>query len=103
MVAKNKKEKNLNVYRLLRIARDIKVKDLAAELEVTPGYISMIEKGEKLPSRELLGKYAEALDVSTDLLYSFHPDSSGPHIFEKTLLKLLQKIVSLKEDDMQEE
>ena len=36
---------NRNIFRLLRIARDRKVKDLADELLVTPAYINAIEKG----------------------------------------------------------
>lgn len=41
--------KNLNTFRLVRIARDIKVKELASKLMVTPAYIFAIEKGTKHP------------------------------------------------------
>ena len=40
-----KHRENRNIFRLLRIARDRKVKDLADELLVTPAYINAIEKG----------------------------------------------------------
>lgn len=85
-------KEQLNVFRLLRIARDIKVKDLACKLEVTPAYINSIEKGERYPSNRLLKDYAEALDVDIEVIKEFRPDGTGENVFEKTLLNLLNII-----------
>ena len=48
------KNDDLNIFRLLRIARDKKVKDLAEDLLVTPAYINAIEKGKIIPSDRLI-------------------------------------------------
>ena len=43
------KNDDLNIFRLLRIAREKKVKDIAEDLLVTPAYINAIEKGKRIP------------------------------------------------------
>ena len=82
----------LNIFRLLRIARDKKVKDLAQELSVTPAYINAIEHGERFPSDRLLRDYAQALGVSTETILSFKPAELPNKKFENVLLSLLQMI-----------
>ena len=79
----------LNVFRLLRIARDIKVKDLAEELMVTPAYINAIEKGDKVPSPRLIRQYAIALNVDEEVIYNFSQKYKDC-TFEKTMLKMLR-------------
>ena len=44
---------------LLRILHDIKAKDLALKLDISPSYLSEIETGKKKPSLEILNKYAD--------------------------------------------
>ena len=63
-----KHRENRNIFRLLRIARDRKVKDLADELLVTPAYINAIEKGDRQPSERLVRDYARALDVDEQVI-----------------------------------
>ena len=79
----------LNVFRLLRIARNLKVKDLAEALSVSSAYINAIENGERYPSDRLLRDYAIALDVSEELFSTFKPKNNK---FENILLSLLQMI-----------
>lgn len=84
-------DNSYNIYRLLRIARDMKVKDLAEIMRVTPAYINAIEKGERVPSERLIREYARALNVDEQLLKNFtteYVDNS----FERTMLKLLKII-----------
>lgn len=83
-------DKTLNVFRLLRIARDIKVPELAKTLKVTSAYINAIEKGERTPSERLLRDYAKALNVSEELIITFSKEKQTT--FEKTLLHILDKI-----------
>lgn len=85
-------EKKLNVFRLLRIAKDKTVKELAAELSVTPAYINAIENGDRFPSDSLVQEYAKAFNVSTETISTFKPSENGPHRFERTMLSLLEKI-----------
>ncbi len=83
--------KSLNIYRLLRIARDKKVKDLADDLLVTPAYINAIEKGDRQPSDRLIRDYARALNVDEKIIKNFSKTDSNLN-FEHLLLSLLQKI-----------
>lgn len=59
---------------MLRIARDIKVTDLAKILRVTPAYINAIERGERIPSDRLLRDYAQTLKVSEELILTFNKE-----------------------------
>lgn len=82
----------LNVFRLLRIARNLKVKDLAQELSVSSAYINAIENGERFPSDRLLRDYAIVLGVSEDVFLTFKPEEQKNKRFENILLSLLQMI-----------
>lgn len=82
-------EETINVFRLLRIARDIKVKDLAEKLCVTPAYINAIEKGQRMPSDRVIRDYAEALGVEEQIIRNFSVDYKDSS-FEKTMLKVLK-------------
>ena len=93
MVKKNDiSSNNLNVFYLLRVAQDIKVKDLAETLSVTPAYIHAIEKGERVPSERLLKYYAEALGVTPEIIESFCPNDHKDKKFKEVLLWILKKI-----------
>jgi DNA-binding XRE family transcriptional regulator len=81
-----------NIYRLLRIARDRKVKDLAEELGVTPAYINAIESGNRTPSPRVVRDYSEALGVDEELILNFSKENSDLSGFEKIMLRLLQTI-----------
>ena len=83
--------KTQNIFRLLRIARDKKVKDLAEELLVTPAYINAIEKGDRVPSDRLIRDYAQVFNIDEKIIKNF---STGPtnNNFEHLLLSLLQTI-----------
>lgn len=97
MTDKNTDNK-LNIFRLLRIARDKKVKELADELRVTPAYINAIEKGDRKPSERLIRDYAKALDVDEYIIKNFSDKDKSYTSFENFLLALLQQICSM--DDL---
>ena len=86
--------KKLNAFRLVRIARDIKVKDLASELMVTPAYIFAIEKGTKHPSKRLLPDYCSALGISEAAMQKLIHDVPDAGTFENALLFVLQVLCS---------
>lgn len=90
---------NLNIFRLLRIARDKKVKDLANDLLVTPAYINAIEKGDRIPSERLIRDYAEALNVDEEIIKTFSKATPSNITFEHFLLSLLQTICSHDDSD----
>jgi len=84
---------NTNIFRLLRIARDKKTKDLAAELRVTPAYINAIENGTRTPSARLIKDYAEALAVDEAIILNFCENTAPNTRFEEVLLSLLNTIL----------
>lgn len=86
---------NLNIFRLLRIARDKKVKELANDLLVTPAYINAIEKGERKPSERLVRDYARVLNVDPQVIKTFLETPNSNTNFEHFLLSLLQTICTL--------
>ena len=87
------RSKDTNVFRLLRIARNKKVKELADELLVTPAYINAIENNERYPSDRLIRSYAHALHVDENVIKTFDPENDqGNEYFEKALLRLLKLI-----------
>lgn len=86
---------NLNIFRLLRIARDKKVKELANDLLVTPAYINAIEKGERKPSERLVRDYARVLNVDPQVIKTFLETPNYNTNFEHFLLSLLQTICTL--------
>lgn len=87
-----KEKETLNVFRLLRIARNKKVKDIAKELSITPAYVHAIENGEKYPSDRLLRDYAAALGVNVEIIENFKKGEKKDTRFENTLLRLLHII-----------
>lgn len=83
-----------NVYRLLRIARDMRVKDVAEAVGVTRAYISAIEAGEREPSLDKALAYAKALRVDENTFFSLRELCKGPGEYETRLLAVLEKIVA---------
>lgn len=84
-----------NVYRLLRIARDLRVKDVADALGITPAYVNAIEAGKREPSMKLIPEYAQILGVDENTLFYFRNPQNQPLKFEQFLLAVLQKIATL--------
>lgn len=88
---------NLNIFRLLRIARGITVKELSETLMVTPTYISNIETGRQFPSKRLLRDYAKALGVAEETILAFNSEDHQHKSFDKVLLAVLRIIGTLDE------
>lgn len=89
------KRRECNVYRLLRIARNKPVKEVAEAIGVTPAYISAIEAGNREPSLDLIPKYARALEVDENTLFYFRNPANQPQGFERFLLAILERITKL--------
>lgn len=57
--------RNIRKY---RIAKKLRQEDLAELTDVTPNYIGMIERGEKIPSLETFINIVNNLGVSADMI-----------------------------------
>lgn len=88
----NKTNRNI-IFKALRIANDMSVKDLAESLRVTPAYINAIEIGRKVPSRRLIKDYSEVTGIDEDIINKYMqepiPDKFGKVLFD--VLKYLLK------------
>lgn len=77
------------ILRMLRIAKDLSITDLARQIGVSESYISEIERGKKNPSYEVCEKYACGLKISVETMNQImdlrHRDLS----FEQVLLRVL--------------
>lgn len=57
----------------IRLAKDIKQKDLAIKSNISQSYLSELESNKKSPTIRLLCKIAEALDVHpSELVYYYN-------------------------------
>ena len=56
-----------NAIKLIRTARNVKQRDLASELNVSPNYLSMLEANRRVPSVAFLRKIASKLQVPAGL------------------------------------
>lgn len=58
--------------RLIRVFHDQKQVELAKKLNISQSHLSDIERGEKTPSQELIGKYAELFDLPVSSIWFFN-------------------------------
>lgn len=72
--------------RLLRVYKDLKVKDLAEKLGISANYLSEIEKGKKVPSLEIIEKYANVFKTSSSVIL-FFADMEPPQALAKAKIK----------------
>lgn len=57
--------------RLIRAYNDMTQSDLAPHIGVSQSYISDIENGNKMPSQEIVTKYAEFFDIPVSSIWFF--------------------------------
>jgi transcriptional regulator with XRE-family HTH domain len=91
--------------KLLRIMNEIKSKDLAEQLGISPSYLSLIENNKKRPTLEIVEKYAEVFKMKPSsivfLMEDFNDSSTAGKIKNGTqgvfmsMLKKLQKFGDL--------
>lgn len=93
--SKKENKKGLGtVLKLLRIANDLSIKDLAEKMKVSSAYISEIEANNKKPSYEIITKYSNVLNVSRSSIMIFDEEGEkNEYNYQKLLLDILQKIV----------
>lgn len=90
-----------NIFKTLRLIRDIKVIDLAKSLDVSPANISSIEAGRHNPSKRLLKDYAHALGVTPEFISNrlSNEEESRDSRFEEYLFGVLNDVLALEQDE----
>jgi transcriptional regulator with XRE-family HTH domain len=84
---------------LLRVYHDLKTIELSKKLDISPSYISEIERGKKEPSLDLIRKYAEVFDTSPSAILFFSEEleqvskkRNFKDLIRKKTIQFLQKI-----------
>ena len=67
----------LNNLRVLRKERNISIVQLARYVEISEGYVAMIERGERTPSKAVAKKFAEMLNLPLEVIFSEFECTSG--------------------------
>ena len=62
--------------RLLRVFHDLKRYELARRLELSPSYISELEKGNRTPSLDVIEKYAKEFNIPVSSILFFSENIS---------------------------
>jgi len=83
--------------RLFRVFHDLKLNKMAEKLEVSPSYLSEIEKGHREVSLKLIEKYAKVFETSPSAILAFSEklgeDATGlKATIAKKIVGLLQNI-----------
>ena len=84
--------------RILRVFNDIKSKDMAKRLGISPSYLSEIENGKKGPTLSLIQRYATILNTSPSSILFFSEgieSEKGSNNFRK---KLINKTINFLQD-----
>jgi transcriptional regulator with XRE-family HTH domain len=90
---------------LIRVFHNLKQKDLAERLNISPSYLSEIESGKKPVTLELLQKYSEQFRIPTSSLMYFSEQIDqlgGQHTASPIAvkaLKMLEWINTITRDD----
>lgn len=83
--------------RLLRVFHDLKQKELAEKLEISPSHISEVENGNRTPSLEVIQKYAVVfrVPVSSILFFSESIDNAqqGKTSSDKAKTAIASKVI----------
>lgn len=90
----------LNIFRVLRMIRNLKVSDLAKILDTSAANISSIEAGRHQPSRRLLRDYAQALGVTPEFIADHAPNAENKDSrFEEYLFGVLNDVLRLEQEE----
>ena len=93
-------EIEFNIFKMLRVIRNISVKELSEELNVTPAYIRAIENGERQPSDKLKKEYMRVLRVNEEVFTTFNTNERRHDSFEKLLRYLLGLVIRMDDNEL---
>lgn len=80
--------------RLIRVFHDMKSSELAKELNISPSYLSEIEKGKKQPSVELIRKYSNIFHIKPSAILFFSEEIEADSLKNKVKKTVRSKMLS---------
>lgn len=66
--------------RLFRVFHDLSVSELAKRLEVSSGYISLVEHGHKTPNLDLIARYAAIFETTSASILFFSEELASSRV-----------------------
>ncbi len=81
--------------RLIRVFHNVKQRDLAQALKISPSYLSEIENGKKEPSLEILERYATEFRTSTSAILFFRDGVKQDSMRSTIKSKVREQVIRL--------
>lgn len=79
--------------KIIRVKHKVSQQELAKDIGVTQGYLSLIEKGEREPGFSLIGKIADTIGVPPQLLFILAcNDESKSKYYAKPLKSMMMLV-----------
>ncbi|MGV6840545.1 MAG: helix-turn-helix domain-containing protein [Planktomarina sp.] len=79
--------------RLIRVFHDLKQQELAERLGLSKSYVSELEGGKKIPSMDVIQKYADAFGIPPSSILFFAENLNDPSKGRKVQSAIAQKIL----------
>lgn len=80
------------VLKYIRIANEVKLRELSRRFDISPSYLCQIESGEKRATEDLLKKYCSEFDLNIEILEYFNSETKKGLHTQQILLMILKVI-----------
>ncbi len=81
--------------RLIRVYHDLKQKEVAERLKMSPQYLSEIEKGHKMPTLDLIQRYSDTFGLPVSSIMFFAETVEGKTTVDRARAFVAGKMVGL--------
>lgn len=81
--------------RLIRVYHDLKQKDVAERLKISPTYLSEIEKGHKTPTLDVIQRYSDSFGLPVSSIMFFAESVEGKTSYDRARTFVAGKMVGL--------
>jgi len=81
--------------RLIRVYHDLKQKEVAERLKISPTYLSEIEKGHKIPTLEVIQRYSDTFGLPVSSIMFFAESVEGKTALDRARAFVGGKMVGL--------
>lgn len=88
--------------RKLRQSKKMSQEELAFKAGLSPAHLGQIERAQKKPTLETIGRLANALDVPVVELFSFCASIRTDNHISATMEKINSQLISMSEDDQKD-
>jgi len=81
--------------RLIRVYHDLKQKEVAERLKISPQYLSEIEKGHKVPTLDVIQRYSDTFNLPVSSIMFFAETVEGKTTLDRARAFVAGKMVGL--------